>query len=298
MSKIVVVGSANADLVIHSSKMPLLGETLTGSDFQINAGGKGLNQTVAIAKLGGDVSFVGAVGDDGNGAMLLNCLEENGAVFKGLRMENTPTGVALITVVHGDNFILLDPGANGKMTPEIIENNSHIIAESDYCVLQLEIPMDTIETVCQIAKANSTKIVLNPAPYQPLPASLCKLIDYLIPNEHEAFDMTGICLDSDENCVLAVRKLQQMGIQNVIITLGEKGCVYNDGQQVIFCPAEKVVPVDTTSAGDSFIGAVVTKLQKGYSISQAVAYGTKVAAITISRPGAAKSIPFYHEIQE
>lgn len=297
MRQILVVGSANADLVIHSSKMPLLGETLTGSNFQINAGGKGLNQTVAIAKLGGNVSFLGAVGDDGNGDMLLGCLEENGAVFQGLRMENTPTGVALITVVNGDNFILLDPGANGKLTPEIIAQNAHIIAESDYCVLQLEIPMETICKVCEIAKANGTKVVLNPAPYQALPESLFGQIDYLIPNEHEAFDMTGICLDSDENCVKAVQKLRQMGIPNVIITLGEKGCVYNDGEEILFCPAEKVTAVDTTSAGDSFIGAVVTKLQAGYSISQAVCYGTKVAAITISRPGAAKSIPFYHEIE-
>lgn len=298
MKQILVIGSANADLVIHSSKMPLLGQTLTGSQFQVNAGGKGLNQTVAIAKLGGDVSFLGAVGDDGNGAMLLNCLEENGAVFKGLRMENTPTGVALITVVNCDNFILLDPGANGKLTPEIIQENAHIIAKSDYCVLQLEIPMDTICKVCQIAKANGTKIVLNPAPYQTLPDVLYGQIDYLIPNEHEAFDMTGICLDSDENCIKAVQTLRQKGIQNVIITLGEKGCVYNDGEEIVFCPAQKVTPVDTTSAGDSFVGAVVTKLQAGCSISQAVRYGTKVAAITISRPGAAKSIPFAREVPE
>ena len=298
MSKIVVVGSANADLVIHSGKMPLLGETLTGSDFQVNAGGKGLNQTVAIAKLGGDVSFLGAVGNDGNGEMLIHCLEDNGAVFKGLRMENTPTGVAVITVVNGDNFILLDPGTNGKLTPEIIEENAHIIAKSDYCVLQLEIPIDSICKVCQIAKANGTKVVLNPAPYQALPTALCRQIDYLIPNEHEAFDMTGICPDSEENCIKAVQALRQMGIPNVIITLGEKGCVYNDGEEILFCPAEKVTAVDTTSAGDSFIGAVVTKLQAGNSISQAVRYGTKVAAITISRPGAAKSIPFRHEIRE
>lgn len=296
MNKIVVVGSANTDLVIHCNKMPLLGETLTGSDFQINAGGKGLNQTVAIAKLGGDVSFLGAVGSDGNGEMLINCLEENGAAFKGLRMENTPTGVALITVVHGDNFILLDPGANGKLTPQIIEENAQIIAESDFCVLQLEIPMDTICKICEIAKANGTKIVLNPAPYQALPDSLYKQIDYLVPNEHEAFDMTGICPDSEENCIKAVQMLRQKGIANVIITLGEKGCVYNDGESITFCPAEKVTAVDTTSAGDSFIGAVVTKLQEGCPISQAVRYGTKVAAITISRPGAAKSIPFRHEI--
>lgn len=298
MSKILVVGSANADLVIHSSKMPLLGETLTGSDFQINAGGKGLNQTVAIAKLGGDVSFLGALGDDGNGDMLLACLEENGAQFQGLRLQNTPTGVALITVVHGDNFILLDPGANGKLTPEIVEENVSIIAQSDFCVLQLEIPLETICKVCQIAKANGTKVVLNPAPYQKLPNTLYACVDYLIPNEHEAYDMTGICPDNNENCIQAVRKLQEMGAKNVIITLGERGCVYNDGEDILFCPAKTVPVVDTTSAGDSFIGAVVTKLQAGCSISQAIGYGTKVAAITISRPGAAKSIPFWHEITE
>lgn len=297
MSKILVVGSANADLVIHSNKMPLLGETLTGSDFQINAGGKGLNQTVAIAKLGGDVSFLGALGDDSNGNILLACLEENGAQFKGLRLQNTPTGVALITVVHGDNFILLDPGANGKLTPEIVEENASIIAQSDFCVLQLEIPLETIYKVCQIAKANGTKIILNPAPYQKLPDALYAYVDYLIPNEHEAFDITGICPDSNENCIQAVRKLQKTGAKNVIITLGERGCVYNDGEDILFCPAKAVPVVDTTSAGDSFIGAVVVKLHAGCSISEAIRYATKVAAITISRPGAAKSIPFYHEIE-
>ena len=296
MSKIVVVGSANADLVIHSSRMPLLGETLTGSDFQINAGGKGLNQTVAIAKLGGDVSFLGALGDDGNGDMLLTCLEENGATFQGLRMENTPTGVAVITVVSGDNFIILDPGANGMLTPEIIQENAHIIAESDYCVLQLEIPMETICKVCEIANANGTKIVLNPAPYQPLPSALCQQIDYLIPNEHEAFSLTGIKLDSNENCIKAVKKLKGFGTPNVIVTLGDKGSVFTYKNDIVFRSAEKADAVDTTSAGDSFIGALVVKLAEGFPLPDAIAFATKVSSITVSRKGAAKSIPYIKEV--
>lgn len=298
MKQILVIGSANADLVIHSSKMPLLGETLTGSQFQINAGGKGLNQAVAMAKLGGNVAFLGALGQDANGDMLLSTMEEYGVTFSGLRMEDTPTGIAMITVVNGDNFIILDPGANGKLTPQIIEENEQVIAQSDFCILQLEIPLDTIFKICEIAQKCGTKVVLNPAPYQNLPESLYACVDYLIPNEHEAFGITGICLDSEKACIEAVRKLRQIGAKNVIITLGERGCVYNDSEQIRFCPPEKVTVVDTTSAGDSFIGAVVTKLQAGYPISQAIGYATKVAAITISRPGAAKSIPFAREVKE
>ncbi len=298
MKQILVIGSANADLVIHSSKMPLLGETLTGSQFQVNAGGKGLNQAVAMAKLGGNVSFLGALGKDGNGDILLSTMEEYGVRFSGVRMEDTPTGIAMITVVKGDNFIILDPGTNGKLNPQIIEENAETIGQSDFCVLQLEIPLETILKICEIAQKYGTKVVLNPAPYQKLPESLYACVDYLIPNEHEAYDITGICLDSEKACIEAVRKLQQMGAKNVIITLGERGCVYNDAEEIRFCPPQKVAVVDTTSAGDSFIGAVVTKLQSGHTISQAIDYATKVAAITISRPGAAKSIPFHYEITE
>jgi len=295
--KITVIGSANADLVIHSDKMPELGETLNGSHFQINAGGKGLNQAVAIAKLGGNVSFLGAVGNDANGQMLTDTLHANGVSFKGITIETIPTGIAMITVVNGNNFIILDAGANYALTPEIIEQHSGIIAQSDFCVLQLEIPLESVLKVCEIASQNNTLIILNPAPFQPLPDILLSQIDYLIPNEHEAQDLTGINPNTEENCKEAIRMLQQKGIPNIIITLGERGCVYNRGDEIIFNPAIPTNAIDTTSAGDCFIGALVAKISQNETLEHAVSYATKASAIAVSREGASKSIPYANELE-
>ena len=295
--KIIVIGSANADLVIHSNKMPELGETLIGSDFQVNAGGKGLNQAVAIAKLGGNVSFLGAMGNDANGHTLMDTLSENGVSFKGITTENVPTGIAMITVVDGDNCIILDSGANYALTPEIIEQYAGYIAESDFCVMQLEIPLETVVKACEIACQNDTKVILNPAPFRELPDSILSKIAYLIPNEHEVQGLTGICPDTEDNCKKAIQALQQKGTPNVIITLGERGCVYNNGEEIVFCPAIKTNAVDTTSAGDCFIGAFVTKLSQSETLANSISYATKASAITVSREGASKSIPYADEIK-
>ena len=296
-NKILVIGSANADLVIHSERMPELGETLKGSNFQINAGGKGLNQAIAISKLDGNVSFLGAVGNDANGKMLSDELQKNGVSFYGIKSDDTPTGIAMITVVKGDNFIILNPGANDRLTPEAIKQFSDMIKESDFCVMQLEIPMETVLKVCEIAKATNTKVVLNPAPFKELPESLFSHIDYLIPNEHEAYNLTGIDPDSEENCKKAISKLKQLGTKNVVITLGERGCVYTNEEDILFCSALKANVVDTTSAGDCFIGALVSKLAAGENIEKAIAFATKASAIAVSREGASKSIPFADEIE-
>lgn len=295
--KIIVIGSMNADLVIHSPKMPVLGETLTGSNFQVNAGGKGLNQAVAIAKLGGNVSFCGCVGNDANGELLLNELKNNNVDFKGFKTEEIPTGIAMITVVDGNNFIILDSGANAKLIPEVIKNYSDLIAECEYCVMQLEIPVETVLKVCEIAKESDTKIIINPAPYKELPSEVFSQIDYIIPNEHETHDLTGIYPDNEENTRKAVLKLKKMGIKNVIITLGERGCAYNLGDTVLFKSAIKTKVVDTTSAGDTFIGAFVSKLSKNETLHNAIDYAIKASAITVSRPGASKSIPYMCEIE-
>lgn len=293
---ILVIGSANADLVITTEQMPALGETVSGHDFAVNAGGKGLNQSVAISKLGGKVSFLGLVGNDPNGKMLLDTFRAYGVSFAGKAVDSNSTGVALITVVGADNFIVLNAGANGDVTPKFIEENSHLIDTADYIVLQLEIPMETIVKICDLAKKGKAKVILNPAPYKELPKNLYPLIDYLIPNEHEAGWLTGMELTCRENCEKAVQQLQALGIPNVIITLGDKGCVYNHQDSIIFHPAQKTTAVDTTSAGDSFIGALTVKLSEGVSLPDAIAYATKVSAITVSRKGAAKSIPYKNEV--
>jgi len=292
-NKILVIGSANADLVIYSDKKPRLGETLMGRNFQVNAGGKGLNQAVAIAKLGGDVAFFGAVGNDANGEMLLTELENAKAKFKGIKVD-VPTGIAMITVVNGDNFIILDPGANNKLTPDKIDEK--MIAESDYCVMQLEVPLETVMRVSEIAKKNNVKVILNPAPFKELPKKLFEHVDYLIPNEYEAYDITGIAPDTPENCEKVILKIREMGVKNVIVTLGERGCAYNVGESIAFCPAIKTKVVDTTSAGDCFIGALVSRLSKGVSLEDAINFATKASAIAVSREGASASIPYENEV--
>lgn len=294
--KIIVIGSMNADLVIHSPQMPNLGETLTGSNFQINAGGKGLNQAVAIAKLGGDVSFLGAVGEDANGELLLNELYNSNVDFKGFKTKEAPTGIAMITVVDGNNFIILDAGANAELTPEVIESCSDLIAECEYCVMQLEIPVETVLKVCEIANESGTKIILNPAPYKELPKEVFSKIDFVIPNEHEAHDLTGVYPSDEENIKKAILKLKEKGVKNVIITLGERGCAYNINDEIIFKPALKTKVVDTTSAGDTFVGALISKLSQNETFHNAIDYATKASAITVSREGASKSIPYANEI--
>lgn len=293
---ILVIGSANADMVIHTDRMAKLGETVIGHDFSVNAGGKGLNQAVAIAKLGGNVAFFGAVGKDYNGDLLINTLAENKVGFVGVRPDDQPTGIALITVVNGDNFILLNGGANDAITPRLIESNSELIKNADYIVLQLEIPIEAIVKIIELGNELGAKIILNPAPYKELPKDVYSKIDYLIPNEHEAKDITGITLDSRDNCIKAVKKLKEMGAKGVIITLGEQGCVYSHNDEIHFCPAIKSNAVDTTSAGDSFIGALTVKLSQGEGLPDAINFASKVASITVSRRGAAKSIPYASEI--
>lgn len=297
MGRIVVIGSANVDMVIHTAAMPTLGETRMGYGFQQNAGGKGLNQAVAIARLGGNVTFVGAVGQDRGGELLLSTLRENGVAFAGVQTAAYPTGVAMITVVGGDNSIVVNAGANAAMTPDVINACAPLIAQSDYCIVQLEIPLETVIAACKTAAAHGTKVVLNPAPYQPLPAQLLSLVDYCIPNEHEAAAMTGIAVADEACAVKAVNTMQESGIKHPIMTWGGNGCVYHHDGNAVHHPAARTDVIDTTSAGDCFIGALVTRLSEGEALPEAIAFATKAAAIAVSRKGAAKSIPHAWEVK-
>lgn len=296
MKNILVIGSANIDLTIQTDRMPKLGETVTGHGFSMNSGGKGANQAVAAAKLGGDVKFLGVIGNDTYGEKLLADLRKSGAFFEGITADGVPTGTACITVVNGDNFIVLNPGANDLLTPEIIEEKAELIRKSDYVIMQLEIPVDSVLRAAVIAKDAGTSVVLNPAPVKELPDEIYRLIDIMIPNEYEAMLLTGISTDNEQGCRAAVEDLRKKGVKTVIITLGDRGCVYNDGDRIIFHPAGKADVVDTTSAGDSFIGALCCKLSSGNSLPESIDYATKVAAVTVSRRGASESIPYAYEI--
>ena len=297
MKNILVIGSANIDLTIHTDRMPKLGETVTGHGFSMNSGGKGANQAVAAAKLGGDVKFLGVIGNDTYGEKLLADLRKSGAFFEGITADGVPTGTACITVVNGDNFIVLNPGANDLLTPEIIEEKAELIRKSDYVIMQLEIPVDSVLRAAVIAKDAGTSVVLNPAPVKELPDEIYRLTDIMIPNEYEAMLLTGISTDNEQGCRAAVEDLRKKGVKTVIITLGDRGCVYNDGDRIIFHPAGKADVVDTTSAGDSFIGALCCKLASGNSLTESIDYATKVASVTVSRRGASESIPYAHEIK-
>ncbi len=297
MSKILVIGSANTDLTIHTDRMPKLGETVTGYDFQLNCGGKGANQASAVAKLGGNVIFLGAVGKDLNGDKILSDFKKNSVCFDGIISEDVPTGTASITVIGGDNFIILNEGANGLVTPEVIDEKADLIKNADYLIMQLEIPVQSVLRAAELACKYNTKVILNPAPVKEIPQELFALTDIMIPNEHEAKLITGAEVESAADAEKAIKILNEKGVKTVIITLGDKGCVYNCGKEIFECPAEKAVAVDTTSAGDSFIGALCVKLSQGENLHSAIKYAAKVAAITVSRKGASVSIPYAYEVE-
>lgn len=297
MSKILVVGSINMDLTIETERMLKLGETISGKNFKTLAGGKGANQAVAASRLGGDVKFLGAVGEDSYGKELLENLENENIKFEGSVLEGTTTGIAVITVCGGDNCIILDGGANMKITPDTVRAKRCLFEWADFVVFQLEIPLDTVLCGAKLARECGAKVVLNPAPAQNLPDEIYKNTDIIIPNETEAEIITGIAIKDKNDCEKAVSELRSRGVEQVIITLGDKGCVYNKESEIIFKDPIETTVVDTTAAGDSFIGSVCVALGNGKTIDEAADYATKVSSITVSRRGASVSIPYANEIE-
>lgn len=298
MSRILVIGSANTDLTVYAERMPLPGETVTGHDFSLNSGGKGANQAAAVAKLGGNVKLIGAVGNDANGKKIIEDLESHSVEFDGIRIEKAPTGTATIIVINSENSIIINEGANAFVTPQLIEQKADLIRQADYLIMQLEIPVETVIRAAEIAKESNTAVILNPAPCKAFPDSLYELTDIIIPNEHEASGLTGIYGNNDNELKQKIEFLRKKGVKTVIITLGDKGSIYNISDEIFTCPAENVEAVDTTCAGDSFIGALCLKLSEGFELSEAIKYASKVAAITVSRTGALASIPFEYEIKD
>jgi ribokinase len=299
---IVVIGSINMDLVLRVPRMPLPGETLTGNAFRTIPGGKGANQAVACARLSGkleaggqQVAMIGCVGDDAFGATLRAALRSDGIIDSHITtLPGVASGIASILVDdNGQNSIVFAAGANDLLSPAHIDAAQDLIAQADIVVLQLETPIATVEHAIKLARSLGKTVVLNPAPAAQVPAGLLELVDYLIPNEIEAAMLTGV--DSSDASVLA-RALQKQGSDNVIITLGAKGvhaALY--GGDVDF-PAEAVKAVDTTAAGDTFIGGFVAGLASGMDEAEAIAQGQRAAAWSVTKPGAQTSIPYLHEL--
>ncbi|WP_018152390.1 ribokinase [Leeia oryzae] len=294
---ILVIGSLNMDLVMRTPRVPQAGETLHGHDFSTHHGGKGANQAFACARLGGHVHMIGRVGKDDFGQRLKDGLSTVGANIDGIETVDAPTGVAMILVEdNGQNRILLSAGANGTYTPEDIDPLAPAIRQACLLVLQLEIPVPAIVRLLAIAKAAGTPVLLNPAPMAALPDNCWDAVTYLIPNETEASELTGIPVDSLDSASQAAKQLLARGVKQVLITLGSQGVWAAGAEANGHFPAQKVHAIDTTAAGDTFIGGIATGLQEGLSLTEAIQLGQAASAITVSRRGAQSAIPARHEV--
>lgn len=300
--KIVVIGSSNTDMVIRCQRMPRPGETVLGGEFMMNQGGKGANQAVAAAKLGGDVTFVAKIGNDIFGNQTIDSLRHAGVdTSKITASPQLPSGVALINVdAKGENSISVASGANADLSPADIDNAAGTIAGAAVVLMQLETPIETIIHAAETAKRNGVTVVLNPAPApsSPLPDELLRNIDIIIPNKTEAEIITGVTLDAPGSELLALKSLESKGIGTVIFTLGSRGAVLCHQGECEEVPAVKVKAVDTTAAGDTFCGAFCVALTEGKTIREAIAFGNRAAAISVTRPGAQQSTPLRSELED
>jgi len=298
--EIVVVGSLNMDLVVRIAQIPKPGETLLGGIFNTFPGGKGANQAVAAARLGAHVTMIGCVGDDSFGQELVIKLSHEGIDTNFVLVKpQVSTGVALIQVDgHAQNSIAVASGANYCLTGDFVEKAMQAIQSIDVLVMPLETPLETIYAAAKIANRRGAKVILNPAPAQILKDDLLQLVDYLIPNEHEIAAMTGIQIRETTDMNLAAQQLISKGVNNVIVTVGQKGSVVFEGKTNtnVIIPAWEVQAVDTTAAGDCFIGALAVGLSEGKSIINAAMFANAAAAISVTRVGAQPSLPYYGEV--
>lgn len=300
MSSVVVVGSLNMDLVASTKKMPRAGETVIGASFQQIPGGKGANQAVAIARLGGNVRMIGTVGDDGFGDTLVEALNKDKVDTAFVRKENDcSTGVAVITVdEQANNSIIVIPGANYRMTIEDIDNCIDQINESDLVVLQLEVPIEVVKHTLVKAKELGKYTILNPAPAQYLDNDIISKVDLLIPNETELEILSGITIKDQNDILEAGRRLIASGVKELIVTLGEQGCLYLTGKEYRYFKAYKVSAIDTTAAGDSFVGGITIGLMNGLEMDQAIELASKVGALTVTKQGAQSSLPYLEAVTQ
>lgn len=295
---ILVVGSSNTDMVIRTEHLPAAGETVIGGTFFMNPGGKGANQAVAIARLGGEVAFVCKTGSDLFGREAHELFNREGIDTSYVFSDPTnPSGVALITVdTRAENCIVVAPGANACLTPDDLLASAEAFDSADIVLLQLEIPMETVEAAALLARAKGKRVVLNPAPASPLSEQLLAAIDLITPNETEAEAIANLKITDERSARAAAEKIVEMGVRNVVITLGAKGALVFDGRRHEMIPACRVRAVDTTAAGDIFNGALVVALSEGRSLTDAARFAAKASAIAVTRIGAQSSAPYRTEV--
>ena len=297
--KIVVVGSSNMDLVVKTPRIPLPGETLLGGDFLMTPGGKGANQAVAAAKLGAGVYFVAKLGKDIFGEQsLANFTKESIHTEYVTQTGDASSGVALITVDHtGENMIVVAPGANGRLSPEDVEKAQPAIASSGAVVAQLEVPLETVECTARLAHRTNVPFILDPAPARALGPELLERVDVLTPNETEARILTGIEVTDEDSARLAAERLLACGVKAVVLTMGAKGFLLCEGDNVEFIPAITVDAVDTTAAGDAFTGALAVGLAQGKVLRDAAVFANHVAALSVMTMGAQSSMPSAEHVE-
>jgi ribokinase len=296
--KIVVVGSANTDMVVNVHHLPKPGETVLGADYIQSMGGKGANQAVAAARLGADVTLVARLGRDALGESSIAAYRSEGVNIDHIIMdEKKPSGVALIMVDdYGENIIAVAQGANAELSKNDIFSAEGAIQSANCLLVQLEIPLDTVQAAVDLAVKHNVPIILNPAPATKLSSSLLSAVDYLTPNENEAILLAGE--GSSSSLMESARFLKSnFNIKNLILTLGEKGAAIIDEQSQIV-PSYKVNPIDTTGAGDAFNGALAVALARGFALREAVLFANAVAALTTTSAGAQSSLPTKKVVEE
>lgn len=298
MNKLVVLGSVNADHVLQVPSFPRPGETLHGRNYQVIPGGKGANQAVAAARLKADTGFIACVGDDAFGINIRENFKMDNIDIGAVKMQpNCPTGIAMIQVSDsGENSICISAEANAKLTAEAIEPDLERIRQADYLLMQLETPLCGIEKAAQVAKQAQTTVILNPAPAKALSDELLSCIDIITPNETEAEVLTGIEVTDDVTAQKAANALHSKGIDTVLITLGAKGVWLSVGGQGELIAGFRVKATDTTAAGDTFNGALVTGLLEQLPLKSAIKFAHAAAAISVTRFGAQTSIPSREEV--
>ncbi|HTN38402.1 MAG TPA: ribokinase [Arachidicoccus sp.] len=296
--KIIVIGSTNMDMVVKTNHIPIPGETVLAGSFFMNPGGKGANQAVAVARLGGEVAFMSKVGNDVFGKQSSQLLDDEGInTFYMLSDEQLPSGVALITVDKvGENSIVVASGANANFLPVDLEDVMEEIGKAGIVLMQLEIPLETVHFVAKYASSKGIKVILNPAPANILSLELLGYLDLITPNQHEAEMIAGIQVEDVEGAQQAAKIIYEMGVNRVIVTLGALGAVVCDEGEIYAVAAKKVEAIDTTAAGDVFNGALAVALAEAKTLQEAVQFACDAAAISVMRLGAQSSIPYRHEV--
>jgi len=305
---VLIIGSSNIDMNIYSECLPQKGETVTGGTFKQFLGGKGANQAVASVRSGSKTIFIAKIGKDSFGDKMISQFMEEGIIINHIiRDEKEASGIAFIMIdKNGENMISVAPGANVKLNTEDLEKNEDLIKNATVLVVQMEIPMDTIQKIFHIASKGKVIKILNPAPLKPIPPELLSQIDIIVPNEGELFrlhsllNLKEITDTQDKKIIQASKDLTTLGIKIIITTLGNRGSLlyHSEEREIIKIPAYKVRAIDTVGAGDCFNGVLASKLAQGEDIINAVKYATAASSIAVTRKGAQASMPFAQEIQE